>query len=316
MRAALLIAAALAACSRQEPREAPGDTAAPRPPDLAPAPTPAPAPPPGAGAIASSAEAPPISAPSQGEARRSTLARLDADPLLRPALAALREHFGADARGPFAVARVDLAGGRAAALVSRADESDPIVVVLDRDALAWSKPRPLAGIVGPAQHAAIAPRPDGGVAVFVWVAPLGTVAARMWADDSNPFGDFQLFPAPECDALSAAYAPRFGWVVACSSRQGTRVQRMRDDGTTAWGAGVTLGAASPVGPATILFDSPSTFVLVQRARAIGGDRAIAYRYDGDARALWPAALELGAAAGARERLGARVLPDGGVALAR
>ncbi len=238
---------ALVACSRTSapdptavvasaPRRDPAAASAPAAPDPAPAPVAA-REPASARALAAepgSASAARTPAPS-GEARRSTIPRLEADAQLLPHLATLRDHFGATARGPFEVQHVDLADGRAAVLVSRADESDPIVLAYDRDVLLWSKLRPTAGIVAPVKHVTLLPGPEGGAAVFAWVASLHMVAARTWADDGNPFGDFELFAPDGCDALSAAYGPGQGWVVACTSPQGTRAQRLREDCSIAWG---------------------------------------------------------------------------------
>jgi hypothetical protein len=233
-----------------------------------------------------------LSPPTPGEAHRSTLPSLDRDPLLRAQASALHDHF-TDAHGPFALQKAELAGGRMAALVSRADESDPLVLVVDRDQLLWSKKRPTAGIVVPALHPRIAPRPDGGVALFVYVAALRHVAARMWADDGNAFAEIDLGAIDACDALAAAYAPGRGWITACASATGTRAQRLRENGTVAWGSnGATLSVANVVA-AEIAFDSPTSFVLVERARAIGGDRVLALRFDDDAQPLWPAPVELG-----------------------
>jgi hypothetical protein len=233
-----------------------------------------------------------------GEAHRSTLARLDADVLLLPHLATLRDHFGAAGKGPFEVQRIDLADGRTAVLVSHSDESDPIVLAFDRDQLLWSKQRPTAGILPPVKHLTVLPRPDGGVAIFAWVTSLHMVAARMWADDGNPFGDFEVFAPDACDALSAAYGPGQGWVVACTSRQGTRAQRLREDGAIAWShEGTPLGSTAGSGPSTIAFDSPSSLILFERVAAVGGDRLLAFRYDPDAQPLWPNPADLGTDAG-------------------
>ncbi len=246
-----------------------------------------------------------------GEARRTTVAALEQEVTLRPHLGFLREHFGR-ARGPFEVQRVSLADGRTAVLASAADESEPVALVFDRDEIVWSKKRPTAGILAPVQHLALAPRPDGGVALFAWVAPLHLAVSRMWADDSNPFGDFELFAPAACDSLSAAYAPRQGWIVACASSAGTHAQRMREDGTTAWGHdGALLGAPGLAGPATIVFDSASTLILLQRVAAVGGDRLLAFRYDANAEALWPGPSALGTAApGGAPRLQASLARDG------
>ena len=243
-------------------------------------------------------------------------------PAAASAPATLRDHFGAGTTGPFEVQSVELAGGRSAALVSRADESDPIAIAVDRDQLLWSKPRPTAGILAPVKHLTLSPRPDGGVVVFGWVAALHMVAARMWGDDGYPFGDFELFAPAACDALSAAYGPGLGWIVACASRAGTRAQRLREDGTIAWGQdGATLGATSASGPATIVFDSASSLLVLERVAAVGGDRLLAFRHDANAQPLGPAPLDLGADFVARgpgdsERILARVVRDGVVRVER
>lgn len=233
-------------------------------------------------------------APGSGEARRSILAALEAETLLRPQLASLRAHFGPAARGPYAMQRIDLAGGRTAVLLTKLDETEPIVLALDRDQLVWSRARPTAGIAPPLVHLALAPRPDGGVALFGYVPSMRLVASRMWADDGNPFADLQVFSPSACDALSAAYAPEQGWWVACSSGAGVRAQRVREDGTIAWSeGGVPFGTPSATGPATIVFDTPSTVLMLQLARGVGGDHLLASRYDADGRPLWAAPVDAG-----------------------
>jgi hypothetical protein len=229
-----------------------------------------------------------------GEAHRSTVARLGADALLLPLMAPLREHFGDPARGPFEVQHLDLADGRSAVLVERTDETDPIVLAFDRDQILWSKLRPTAGILPPVKHLTVLPRPDGGAVLFAWVTALHMVAARMWADDGNPFGDFELFAPEACDALSAAYGAGLGWVVTCTSPRGTRAQRLREDGAVAWGhEGVAVGSTGASGPATVAFDTPSSMMLFERVAAVGGDRLLAFRYDPDAQPLWPNPADLG-----------------------
>jgi hypothetical protein len=191
------------------------------------------------------------------------------------------------------VQRIDLAGGRTAVLVARVDESDPIVLVVDRDELVWSKPRPTAGITPPALHPTIAPRPDGGVALFAYVGALRLLAARMWADDGNAFAEIELGTFDVCDGLSAAYAQARGWLLACTSGNGTRGQRLRENGTTAWGPdGAGLSAAIPAGPPAIAFDTASSFVLLESARAVGGNRLLALRFDDDGHPLWPSSVQV------------------------
>jgi hypothetical protein len=235
-----------------------------------------------------------VSPPPTGEAKRTTvaslasLASLDRDPLLRSQLAKLRDHFGKDARGPFAMQQAGLAEGRTAVLLTRPDESDPIVLAIDPvgPQLVFAKERPTAGIAPPTLHPTIAPGPERGVAVFVYVASMHILAARMWADDANPYADIEVFHPDACDDLSVAYRAGVGWIVACASKAGTRAQRLRDDLTGAWGPeGVSVGTPSPVGRATITFDGPSRWTLTQRAKAVGGDRQLRYRYDMDGQPL-------------------------------
>jgi hypothetical protein len=246
---------------------------------------------------------------------RETLSRLEDDPLLRSHLAVLREHFGADAQGPFEVQRVDLAGGARALLVALRNDTQPFVLVVDRDRLLWSKQRPVAGVTPPVKHLALAPRPDGGVIVFGWVEALGLVMARMWADDSNPFGDFEIFAPAACDSLTAAYKAGFGWAVVCGAKDGARAAHMRENGTEALPrSGVPVGATSGVGPTSIAFDSPASFVLVQRAAAVGGERVLAFRY-GAQGTQWVGPVEvkgLGIARDVDERIRLESLEEGGI----
>jgi hypothetical protein len=268
------------------------------------------------GPARASAPANPLTPAPPGEAVRSVLARLGDQPLLRAQLSALHDHFGPDLGGPFEVQSITLAGGANGVLVSRPDDADPIFLVVDRDRLLWSKKRPVAGITPPVRHLAVAPGPDGGAVVFGWVEALGMIAARMWADDSNPFGDFEVFAPDRCDALSAAYAAGFGWVIVCAGPGGARAARMTEDITMPWGRrGVPLGSASAAGPATVAFDSESSFVLLQRAASARGERVLASRYDGRGMDLWAAPVPVdavGIAVDARERIVAQSTGNGEV----
>lgn len=219
-----------------------------------------------------------------GAAKRTTLAALERAPLLRPQLARLRQHFGGDggqdARGPFLMQTVQLATGRDGVLVSRADERDPIVLALDRDQLVFAKDHPLAGIAPPVVHATLAPAPERGLAVFAYVESMHILAARMWADDANPYADLEVFHPDACDMLAVGYEAGVGWIVACTSKAGTRAQRLRDDLTSGWGReGIAVGTAGPVTQSEIGFDGPAVWTLTQRARAVGGDRTLTFRYD-------------------------------------
>ena len=88
---------------------------------------------------------------------------------------------------------------------------------------------------------------------------------------------------------------------------------MRDDETVAWSRdGLALGAGGAAGPATILFDTPASFVVLQRAAAVGGDRLVAYRYDLQGEPLWSAPVQVGALppGGASERWRATGVANG------
>jgi hypothetical protein len=281
---AVLSLALVAGCSRSSAPGAPpspptaGDSSSPSPVASAEEPPRSPAPPP--------PPSPPVDPAPPGEAVRSKLASLEREPLLRPRLAKLKEHFGPSPGGPFELQRAELASGRTALLVSRADESEPIVLVVDRDRLLFAKERPTAGITPPVLHATIAPGPERGVAVFTWVESMHIVAARMWADDANPFAEVEVFHPEACDALSVAYEASVGWILACSSKTGTRVQRLREDLTGAWGReGIVAGTVGPVGRARLGFESPVVWTLDQTAKAVGGDRALSFRYSIDATTL-------------------------------
>jgi hypothetical protein len=230
-----------------------------------------------------------------GEPRRSTIARLEDEPSLRPFGGALREHFGPASRGPYDVQRIDVPGSRTALLVAHADGSDPIVVAAERGTVLWTKPHPTWGMVAPVRLLTIAARPDGGVVLFGWVEPLHTVAARMWADDGNAFGDFEVFAPDACDALTAARAPAGeGWIVACAAVGGTRAQHLREEGMSGWGPGVRFGSGSAAGAVALAFDSPSSLVMVERSAGVGGDRLLAFRYAiADGAPLWESPIDLG-----------------------
>ena len=229
---------------------------------------------------------PPVPPAPPGEAQRRTIASLERDPLLVPQLSLLRAHFQADggaAGGPFVVQRIERSGGGDGVLVSRADESSPIVLALDRGQLVFSKERPVAGITPPVQHITIAPGPERGIAVFAYVSTLHLVAARMWADDGNPFAEIVTLSIDACDGLSAAYGSGLGWIVACSSKDGTRAQRLKEDLTGAWGTeGVVVGTIGPVDRPAITIDDANRWTLTQRAKGVGGDRTLKFRYDRDA----------------------------------
>ena len=133
-----------------------------------------------------------------GEAQQSDAApRSSASPLLRSQLAQaagpLRQ--GAPAGPSRCSASSAPAAGRPCSCRAP-DESDPIVLALDRDRLLFAKDHPVAGITPPVLHLTLAPAPERGVALFAYVATMHLVAARMWADDGNPFAETSRCSTP------------------------------------------------------------------------------------------------------------------------
>jgi len=232
-------------------------------------------------------DVPPVPPAPSGEAKRTIAAGLERDPSLRPYLSVIRGHFAeGGVAGPFAVQWIERAGGGGAVLVSRADESEPLVLAVDRDRILFARERPVAGITPPAQHVTIAPGPERGVAIFSYVPAMHLVAARMWADDGNPFAEIVTLTTDSCDALSVAYGAGWGWIVACSSKNGTRAQRLREDLTGAWGTeGVVVGTIGPVDRPALTLDDAHVWMLTQRAKGVGGDRTLKFRYDRDGQAV-------------------------------
>jgi hypothetical protein len=245
-------------------------------------------------------------APGSGlEARRSVVTHIEADPILAANADALRKQHGGAIPAALAVQATDLGADRRRAIVAAAErkdgtlESPMLFVVDDHGALLWSKERPVAGIKPPIGPLAVAAGPHGRFAMAVCDPPTSTVALRLWDADGSPFADFQVLEAKQCDAISLLYWPRHGWLVALAAGAETRVQQVTETGGLAWSPGRVLGARfRTIAPVTLASDSPTSFVLVQYSQSPGVDRdvdhAVAFRYDDQARPLWPAPVDLGA----------------------
>jgi hypothetical protein len=272
------------------------------------------------------ARSPVSGAPGAGlEARRSSVARIEADPVLAANAEALRKRHGGALPASLAVQATDLGADRRRALLVAEERKDgapanPMVFVVDEHgALVWSKDRPVAGITPPVGPSAIAAGPHGRFALAVCDPPTSLVALRLWDADGSPFADFQALATKACDALSLLYWPSHGWVIAVVAGSETRVQLVTDAGALAWGSGRILGARfRTVAPASLVSDSPSSFVLVQHSQSPGVDRdvdhAVAFRYDARGEPLWAGPTDLGAVrrvAPGQERI-ALTKSDGGV----
>jgi hypothetical protein len=234
--------------------------------------------------------------PPPGEARRSLLAKLDAEPLLAAQIALVSAHFGKDAKGPFALQRTELAGGRSALFVAQQDGADPMLLVFDGDTLLWSREHPVAGIVPPVEHVALAAHEAGGTALAAWDPATKLVVGRVAADDGNPFGDFQVMNLDACDDVTVGYWPGRGILFVASTKAGPRMQLMREDNTFAFAReGIAVGTGwRAAGPVTMAFDSPTSVMLVQHASGTKPktDAVKVFRYSAGGKMLWEAAVEV------------------------
>ena len=230
-----------------------------------------------------------------GEAQRTKVSSFEREPLLAPHVALLRAHFKGDPKGPFVMQRAGLARGRVALLISLVNESNPVVVVVDHGEVAWVKERPVAGILPPVPRLALSAHPDGGVVLFAFVPSVHLVAARIWNDEGAPFADLEVLPLDACDALSAAYWPEVGWLVAGARRGGARAQLVRENGTAAWGrGGIEIGASwRETAPVSIVIDGSAGTFVVQHASERGKDHVVALRYDTKGHAAWPSPVDVG-----------------------
>jgi hypothetical protein len=251
----------------------------------------------GAGAIPHVEETPPA---TYVGARRARLAGLDDEPGLARNADAIRAHFDGGLPAQMELQAAVLGAGRQALLLSAgAEEPDPIALLVDTTGGAlWIKQRPLGGITPPARPFAIAPRPDEGVALFVYDGPTKLLAGRMWAEDGNAYAELILLELARCDALSAAWWPGRGWIVVAAFPGGARAQLLSEEGTPAWGPeGVPVGESwrAPA-PATIVIDpASSSWLLLQRARRSGADHVVALRYGPLGERLTSVAVDLGPA---------------------
>ena len=234
--------------------------------------------------------------PPGGEATRSTLATLDAEPLLAAQITFVSAHFGKDAKGPFALQRTELAGGRSALFVTRVDGSTPMLLVFQGDRLVWSREQPLAGIVLPVEHPTLAAHLAGGTALAAWDPATKLVVGRVAGDEGNPFGDFEVMNLDACDGVTAGYWPGRGILIIASTKSGPRMQLMREDNTFAYAReGLAIGAAwRAAGPVSIAVDSPTSVMLVQHAsgQKPKTDVVKIFRYAATGKMLWDAPVEV------------------------
>jgi hypothetical protein len=306
-------AIAVAACTPSSSRQAASDAGAP-PADVPAAVTARSSADSGAGAFPHVEEAPP---PTYLGARRARLTRIDDEPGLAKNAGAVREHFDGGLPAVMDLQAAVLGGGRQALLLEAAAvERNPIALLVDAQGAAlWIKQHPAGGIAPPARPFALAPRPDEGVALFVYDEPTKLLAGRMWAEDGAAYAELIVLGLARCDALSAAWWPGHGWIVVAAFPGGARAQLVSEEGSPAWGPdGVPVGEAwrAPAA-ATIVIDAPSsTWLLLQRAARAGVDHVVALRYGALGERITRTAVDLGPApaAGTADRVEASVVQPG------
>ena len=172
--------------------------------------------------------------PLAGTATRRGLTRWSDEPSLEKQAAPLLSHFGTDAGAPgFVVHTAPVVPGRAATLVTRGDGSDPMVLFTDGDRLLWTKEAPTGGVLPPALELTLSAHSALGVALLAWVPSAKVVIARVWADDSNAFGDFELLHAERCDDVAAAYVPGQGISVFAATPAGVVYQLLDENNVNA-----------------------------------------------------------------------------------
>lgn len=231
-----------------------------------------------------------------GAAVWSRVARFADDPVLAKQLAVLLPHFGVDggAKG-FEVQRIDLVGARQATLVTEVDGRNPMVLVTEGDSLLWTKDRPVAGIVPPVEHVTIAAHAALGVALFAWDPPTKVVIGRVWADDSNAFGDFEMLHVDACDDVVAGYVPEQGIYVVAATPSGPMLQVMNENNVLQRGRnGTILGAPfrAPA-PLSLVVGDDGSMILARWANATAktSDLLEITRYQ-KGKATWPAPVTI------------------------
>jgi hypothetical protein len=250
------------------------------------------------------------------EARRARLTKLDDEPGLAANAGAIRQHFGGTLPPLMDLQVVPLASGRQGLLLGEAaDEPRPIVLLVDATGTAlWTKERPLGGITPPARPFAMAPRPDGGLALFVYDEPTKLVAARMWAADGAAYAELMLFELAKCDAISAAWWPGRGWIVVTAFPGGARAQLLREAGSSAWDpSGMPVGEAwrAPATPTIVIDPATSSWVLVQHATRGARDHVVVVRYGPQGERIGTADLgAVGRVTRSADRIGATLARPG------
>jgi hypothetical protein len=250
------------------------------------------------------------------EARRISLRRIVEERALIPHEGLIRQHFGGEIPSPLEFQAAPLPGERRAFLLyGEPRRREPFLLVLGAAGQAaghpqtpaevlWTKERPLAGTRQVVTEMAVAGGPHGEVSLIWCDIPTQVVGLRKWSAEGVVLADFEVIEVDVCDALSALYWPRRGWVAVASQHGAARAELLDEQGKRVWGPkGIDLPwSARPSAPASIVVDSEATVVLLQvgdlrRGEGVAPDRVLAMRFDTLGTPLWDRPLDLGPAPG-------------------
>jgi len=283
----LLCLLVLTACDRKDPQASAVDAATPVVSATVTATAPSPSP-----------ELPYLGPPaSPVEATRRKITRLEDEPALVAAKAALEKHYDGVIPKDLSIQAAERPEGRGRALIV---EGKPFAIAVDAtNKVEWTKEHPAAGIMAPIGPFAIAAAPNGRIALAVCDPPTTRVALRIWDHDGLPFADYDAMDMDDCTAVSLLHWPRRGFVIAATRAGTTKLQLVSENGSLSWRRGIEIGARSPTGaPGSLAADTDDSFVLVQygslSAEPGARPHALAFRYDRLGAPLWPTPADLGA----------------------
>lgn len=254
---------------------------------------------------AAPAKAEPDAAASQpgagrGEATRTSFDAGQARTTLGMDGKAIARHFGR-ARRPEAQS-TELARGRRAVIAYR-NATEPLLLVRDaRGRLVWSHERPVGGFVRPVTELALAGGPAGSVVLLLYDAPTQFVAARQWDADGVLLADYEVLRVADCEALSALYWAKHGWIVGCSTPAGARLAELTEAGGLGWNglSGVALATHwRATAPLSLISDTDASVMawhvgyLAAHPTAHSADHLFVSRFDARGRPLWTGPLDAG-----------------------
>lgn len=236
------------------------------------------------------------------EAVRKWVPRIEDEPSLAKQRDAITGFFKPTVPSPLAVQIETLPAGRTAILVRGEQEIDsPFVMVIDPNGTrAWTKDRPLAGIVSGVRDVVIVRGPESSVGIAFCDATGHRAALRTWHNDGSINADFEVMEVPHCDTIAALYIPNVGHLVASSGEATARFGMIASNGMRVWdAAGIDLPwSALPRTTLALAVDTEDSFVVVG-AGMLEGKTAprdgsiLAMRYDLRGRPIWKVPMNVG-----------------------